>query len=268
MNKNIGFNFKYNTDFIQRAQDIKDIGFDGIFLYAHHEPQESVDAARKVGLEVETLHLPYKEIEAGKTIKPGLANILWNESVNRESYKKLLLSYVEFAHENKIGALVMHITFGDNPPAFSDSGVRFITDIVQECEKNNIVLCLENLRRLDYIENVLTSVDSKFLKFCFDVGHANCMTKNLNSFPWETFGKYLYCLHISDNDGISDKHLIPFLGNVDWKRTITTIFKYSSNINLTLEVHATNEQRQTLTEKQFLCLCFESLCKIEQLINE
>lgn len=203
----------------------------------------------------------------GKTVDPSLVNVLWGDSAGSEGYKKLIHNYIKFARENRIGALVMQITSGDNPPAFSENGIRFITDIVRECEKNDIVLCLENLRRLDYIEDALEIINSKFLKFCFDVGHANCMTKNISSFPWESLGKYLYCLHISDNVGMSDTHLIPFLGNIDWRRTITTIFKNAPNINLTLEVHATEKQRCVLTEQQYLAECYRALCTLEKFLN-
>ena len=50
---------------------------------------------------------------------------------------------------------------------------------------------------------------------CWDVGHANIsgykQSEQLNVLK----GK-LDVLHIHDNDGVKDKHLLPFDGSVDW----------------------------------------------------
>ena len=265
MKKYIGFNFKYNSDLYRRAGEIREVGFDGVFLYAYHDPNQSIKAVQAVGLKVETLHLPYKA-SVGVVKNPFLVNCLWEGGQQNKIFKAMLLQNVAFARKNGIKTLVMHVTAGDNPPPFSEEGVDFIDVLVNECGRYGIVLCLENIRRLDYIAQLFECIRSPYLKFCFDTGHANCMTKNLNFFPWETFGQYLYCLHISDNNGVSDEHLIPFSGNIDWKHILQTVYRYNPFLNLTLEVHATQQQRTMLTQKQYLVQCYNSLQTLEKYI--
>ena len=51
--------------------------------------------------------------------------------------------------------------------------------------------------------------------FCFDVGHANILGKNLYQAVL-TMGKRLKILHIHDNDGVSDLHTMPYTFARSW----------------------------------------------------
>ena len=68
-------------------------------------------------------------------------------------------------------------------------------------------------------ENLLALVESvadEHLGICLDTGHLNLHDGDQGRFVREA-GGHLKALHLADNDGSSDQHLMPFgLGTVRW----------------------------------------------------
>lgn len=265
MKKFINYNYKYDSQYFHRAKLIKEMGFDGVFIYSQYKPDKYINDILSCNLEIETLHLPYKLIIDDKCVDPQFVNVLWTHKPEAEKYMETLVTEINFANDYGIKNVVLHITGGKQPPPIDMIGADRVKCLIEYCEKYNMNLCLENLRCLDYIKYLYTNINSDHLKFCFDSGHANYMTKNINDFPWESFGDKLACVHLNDNDGTIDCHGIPFSGNIEWNKIIKKILKYNPNINLTLEVRASKDQIKTVTEKDFLKLCYESLLEIEKL---
>ncbi|MDE5562788.1 MAG: sugar phosphate isomerase/epimerase [Clostridiales bacterium] len=265
MKKYINFNYKIDSPYQQRAANIKAAGFDGVFIYSQYQPREYVKIIQDTGLKIETLHLPYKKFENGTLVDSRHVNVLWQNNIIGDQYVEDLINEIDFAYQNKIDTLIMHITGGDTPPPISGIGLQRIAKIVKYCESLNLTLCLENLRRLEYLTYIFSQIESENLKFCFDSGHANVMTHNVDTFPWDVFGNRLHCLHLNDNLGDHDKHLIPFNGNIDWSKVMEIIYSYNPNINLTLEVRATQEQRCISNETLYLENCYKSLCVLEKI---
>ena len=50
---------------------------------------------------------------------------------------------------------------------------------------------------------------------CLDTGHMHLLGKDMRTFI-PVLGKRIKCLHINDNDGLSDQHLVPLSGKLDW----------------------------------------------------
>jgi sugar phosphate isomerase/epimerase len=268
MNKSICFNYKYDSAYSERIQLIQECGFDGVFLYSQYNPVDYIDLIQNSTLMIESLHLPYKKIEHGKCVDSRYVNIIWNKGLAADEYVSDLIKEVRFASEYGIKTVVMHVTGGDDPPKINKNGLKNIERVLFECTKNNITLCLENLRRIDCLQYIFDNLKSDKLKFCFDSGHANYMTKNIDSFPWEYFGGYLYHLHLNDNDGENDQHLIPFEGNIKWKELMRKIKTYNQSIGLTLEVRGSKDMISTLSERDYLIRCYTSLIRLEKLMEE
>lgn len=51
---------------------------------------------------------------------------------------------------------------------------------------------------------------------CWDIGHANRVYASQLR-PIRLLGKRIIALHVDDNQGLADDHLLPFLGNIDWE---------------------------------------------------
>jgi sugar phosphate isomerase/epimerase len=193
---------------------------------------------------------------------------LWEAGREAELYISELIQEVKLANEYNIKTVIMHITGGDTPPQKNYKGVKNIEKVLDYCENYGITLCLENLRRLDYLIYVYEKIQNTNLKFCFDTGHANAMTKNIKEFPWDTFGDRLYYLHLNDNNGAKDEHLIPFQGNIDWDGIAMIIKKYCKDIGLTLEVRSNDGIRKVYNEYEYLKMCYNSLLRLENIIEE
>lgn len=267
MNKSICFDYKYDSEPRERLRLIEEAGFDGIYLHAQYSPREYIDVICRSSLKVESLHLSYKKMNQGRTVDSRYVNVLWEDGDKSDPYVEELIQEVRFAHEYGIDLVVMHITGGETPPPMCESGISNIGRVLDVCEKHNITLCLENLRRLDYLDYAFESLPSNKLMFCFDSGHANCMTRNLDSFPWGRYAKKLRYFHLNDNNGMADQHLIPFSGTIDWENLARVIQGFKKNLPLTLEVRSSAETRRQNSERQYLELCFGSLVRLERLIE-
>jgi sugar phosphate isomerase/epimerase len=263
MNKGICFNYKYASNYDTRIKLLEEIGFNSVFIYSQYEPKNYIDLIKKSPLKISSLHLPYKKMENGKSVDSRFVNVLWAKYNESKQYVNELIKEVEFAHRYDINTVVMHITGGDTPPHMNEIGIANIEKVLNVCEKYNITLCLENLRRLDYLEYVFCNLDSKRLMFCFDSGHANSMTKNLTDFPWDILKNKLFYLHLNDNNGIKDQHLIPYDGNISWSELIKLLFSFNKDLELTLEVRSNVTMRLTYSEKQYLSRCYKSLERLQ-----
>lgn len=267
MERYINFNYKYSSTNDNRIHLIEEAGFDGVFIYSQYNPRDYIDSILKSSLKIEALHLPYKYIVNGKCVNSRFVNVLWEGGDKAFEYVLSLVDEIRFAHQYGIQNVVMHITGGSNPPMFKRESLKFFELLLNECDKFRINLCLENLRRLDYLSFIFSNLESSHLKFCFDSGHANAMTQNLNVFPWDQFGHKLQCLHLNDNDGIHDQHYLPFDGNIEWGKLLKTIYFHNKSLPLTLEVRASEEYQRIYSEKEFLKQCIMRLDKFEEILK-
>ena len=86
----------------------------------------------------------------------------------------------------------------------------------------DMVICLENLRHPSIVktaESLLYFIDelkSPNLGICLDTGHLNT-TENKSQMEFiQKAGKHIKALHIADNEGVTDQHMMPFgRGTVD-----------------------------------------------------
>lgn len=119
--------------------------------------------------------------------------------------------------------------------------------ILAEYIKNKeITVCLENLRphspeetelvdrSADDLLYIIERIGSSRFGICLDTGHLNLTDKNQREFILKA-GDKLKALHIADNDGNTDQHLMPFnRGTVDFPEIIKALkeIKYNGIFNL------------------------------------
>lgn len=104
--------------------------------------------------------------------------------------------------------------------------LKMYRQLIPVAKKYGITICLENLfKHYDhdcftaacssaeeacwYIDTLNDEAGEKVFGFCLDVGHAHVTTQNLYQYI-TTLGDRLKALHIHDNDGTSDSHMIPY----------------------------------------------------------
>ena len=108
--------------------------------------------------------------------------------------------------------------------------------MIPAAKKYGVKVCLENLFgsfKGRHIEGACSSVDEacwyldtlnaeageEVFGFCLDVGHANLMGRNLYQYITK-LGSRLTVLHIHDNDGKSDLHMMPYTYTHNWGKDL------------------------------------------------
>lgn len=107
-----------------------------------------------------------------------------------------------------------------------EANLGFYRKLIPAAKQYGVTICLENMFKHHYLKCIEGSCSSaeeacwyvdtlneeagkKIFGFCFDVGHANVMNRNIYQYITK-LGKRLTTLHIHDNNGVTDSHLIPY----------------------------------------------------------
>lgn len=131
---------------------------------------------------------------------------------------------------------------------------EYLAPYGEYCRKNGIVMAIENLfedmsplipfiegknrfsSRIDEQIGLIDRFNDSAVAACWDFGHACCsfgrdeMTEKLRM-----LGNRLVCTHVHDNNYRQDMHLIPFLGEIDWKAQMTVLKEINYNGKLSFE---------------------------------
>lgn len=101
--------------------------------------------------------------------------------------------------------------------------VSLLRELMPDCEKYGVILCLENMPMkahrispMPQIVEAVAEVNSEFLGICLDTGHVNVYGHDLGEMV-RCAAPYLKVLHIHDNGGERDEHLLPFAGTANWE---------------------------------------------------
>ena len=129
----------------------------------------------------------------------------------------------------------------------AQKNVEKLKKLAEYIKNKDITVCLENLRPhfleekgIDFsIEDLLYILDcvgSEKFGICLDTGHLNLTHKNHRHFILQA-GKRLKALHIADNQGLTDQHLMPFNGGtVDFAAVVNALRQVNYNGLFNLEI--------------------------------
>jgi sugar phosphate isomerase/epimerase len=113
--------------------------------------------------------------------------------------------------------------------------LRVLTDYIHDTE---MILCLENtlstIPDIDGLIELIKSVESPNLGICLDTGHLNRSGGSQREFIHKA-KPYLKALHINDNEGVHDQHMMPYgRGTIDWDEVIDALkeIEFSEVFNL------------------------------------
>ena len=99
--------------------------------------------------------------------------------------------------------------------------------LAEHVKDKDIYICLENLYKMtpgiDDLLYIIDKVGNDRFAVCLDTGHLNRTLKNQREFILKA-GDKLKALHINDNRGEADEHLMPFGGGtVDFTEVVDTL---------------------------------------------
>ena len=191
---------------VERLRAVKSAGFDEVMLHWQENQGKSAkewfDLATAEGLHIRTVHFPQERMAD-----------LWRDGEDGDALERSLLRAIRNAGERNIENVVMHTTRRLETPPPNEIGVRRTMHAVEAAEKWGVNLALENTRFLQYNQYLFRRISSKRLTFCYDCGHAHCFTPGYD--PLALFGDKMTTMHLHDNHGQRDEHLVIGEGNID-----------------------------------------------------
>ncbi|MBQ4528402.1 MAG: sugar phosphate isomerase/epimerase [Clostridia bacterium] len=183
---------------------------------------------------------------------------IWNRISHSSSmvkkFEKMMMTSVEAAALLDVDYAVLHpnsVTI--NKDDFCEEKefeicMKHLSPIADYAKKLGVKLALENLassyvgedlyRYGQRAEEICKMADALGIGICWDFGHANIAGANQSS-ELEIVGSRLCVLHINDNNGLSDDHLLPCMGTVDWNDAMSGLKKIEFNGLLNFEIATT-----------------------------
>jgi len=201
--------------------------------------EEIRNEAEKLGVEFSQSHLPYR----------GRLEKLDTEE-DRQFFRDMTLRAIEISAMLGVKWAVIHPeTPQDNPACDLQAGIRYNLQLfdreLELAHKLNVGLAFENMadrgmrRRFGVtayeLESLMDACASPLVGICWDVGHANRMLDDQIPAILR-LGSRIKALHIDDNRGEQDLHVMPFLGNIPWEDVMHALYVGGCQADLIYEI--------------------------------
>jgi len=151
------------------------------------------------------------------------------------------IEYAAIIGANNIVIHGIRVPSGVESKECFDKNLVYYKKLQKYAEQSNIKISIENLIHSAFItpkllNQIIDSLPAEYFNVCLDVGHANCVHINPEDFIEQISPNRLQALHIHDNLGIEDVHLLPYMGNINWTKVMKALLKYGFQGDLTLEI--------------------------------
>ncbi len=126
---------------------------------------------------------------------------------------------------------------GASPAAIQSIRVKRLALLCQHIRGSEMSICLENVGNCGEIDDLLAivgAVGQDNLGICLDTGHLNMGSRDQAGFI-RAAGSHLRAMHLADNEGQTDQHLMPYgRGTVDWGTVMASLgaIRYGGLLNL------------------------------------
>jgi sugar phosphate isomerase/epimerase len=240
---------RYCDTYLERIQHIYEAGFRYIdlSLYTVKPGEELIDNDNWMQT-VESIKAYADEkgmqfVQAhGPNVNPLAGDEAFEEAVRRT------VRAIEVCGQLGIPNIVVHPGWDKNATKeeWFEKNREFFTQLFPVMEANQVNVLHENTTSVNmswYFPK--TGADMKeFAKFvnhplfhaCWDTGHANCEGNQYQEIL--DIGEELYALHINDNRGSQDEHIIPFMGTVNMDEIMHALLDMGYNGYFTFECGA------------------------------
>jgi len=182
--------------------------------------------------EIIALHMPYREaaerhgISFSQGHAPFPLAIEGEDALNDVLIRTVAYKSIALAAALNCPNLVVHPVSRDTKEQEWADNMKLYRALMPYAKEFGVKICLENLfttstgrlcagacatadEACRYVDALNAEAGADCFGFCFDVGHANLVHTDMREYL-RTLGKRLTVLHIHDNDGVDDLHLIPY----------------------------------------------------------
>ena len=240
---------------------IKSSGFNNVFLQWYDKDDldlnqnEQIKYARKNNLNIIFAHLRFQNIDS-----------LWENSeitkIEIEKYKNDL----KILKENNVDLVIMHairrLKLDRNNKYFLDN----IREIINYAEKLKIKIAFENTKVEGVLEYIFDNIDSDYIGVCYDSGHDHAFFND--KFNFERFKNKILAVHIHDNFGEDDEHLLPFDGTINYERVMTKLKENNYDGPITLELCYRKEYIEKYSPIEFYNEAYKRGTKLKDIIDK
>lgn len=224
---------------------LAEAGFDGIDYSMHRMAAEENCLLCSEGWQSEVRELRTLADALGTPFVQGHAPYRFrdtsDEAWERENFP-LLTRSIEIAGalgiENLVVHPIHHLDYKKNRERLHEWNMRFYRALIPYAREAGVRICLENMWQRDPKRGNIISddtcsaaeelaawadeLDDPNIGVCLDLGHCGLVGRDAEA-SVATLGSRLSCLHIHDNDFMSDLHTLPYLGNADWDAILAAL---------------------------------------------
>ena len=199
--------------------------------------------AKELGIEFRQSHLPYYDLFAEK-----------------DEDKKRVME--ELIRRSIIGSAMLGVRWtvthpstvyeaGQDMRVSRERNLEYYDRHVRTARENGLGICLENdfeyrpgqpCQRIycasvyELCDLVDAFRDPEHVGVCYDFGHANLTGERFHRKNLNVIGSRLHAIHVQDNHGKADEHLMPFFGSIDWKEAMAGLADIGYDGDLTFEI--------------------------------
>jgi sugar phosphate isomerase/epimerase len=191
------------------------------------------------------------------------------EVYRREAGVELVRNRLEMAARLGGDVVIMHafLEDGADPESFWGALLRSLDELAPVARSLGVRIAIENLNDPGHwavVTRILESYPPDYVGLCYDSGHGNKGEDGLSQL--EVLKDRLIAVHLHDNNGLADQHLIPFTGTLDWERLagILPRTSYDGPINIETMMHHTG----LTDEDEFLALTYSAAVRLDGLIRQ
>ena len=250
--------YGYVLPFEERIKQIKEANYDYVMLWwededypEHIDRRDLIKIVRSYDIGLDNIHLPYEDV-----------NLLWSEGSGRQNKADEIKRMMNECRSCGAETVVLHTTSGINITLNESSGYKSFSEIIREAEKIKLKVALENTRMLNYFSFILREIKSDYAGLCYDSSHDFINGQSCGKLLDE-YRDRLLCVHLSDCDGIDDRHWIPGKGIVDWKKIISIIMETDCR-SLSMETYPSDTEKN-LSSVEFLKTARDALMDVIKL---
>ncbi len=212
---------------LDRLEEVKTAGFDGWEVMAegsqtlNNETLSIIDLAYySYELRI-SVHAPISDLNIASLNTP-----IWQETLNQ--IKNSITKLSEYAtvcviHPGYISPMANHCV--DRALKKNNDALKLITNFAEDF---GVQATVENMVNVNFLMGRLPeeikNMINEGIGFTFDVGHAN--TANAID---DFLNMKIDHVHLHDNNGKDDEHLVLGKGNIDWKHVVSALKEYKGD---------------------------------------
>lgn len=241
-------------------------GFNAVEIFAtrthvdYHDAQVLADLSdhlRDSGLRAHSVHAPITESLRDGVWGPAYSLATTDESARTRAVDETIIA-LRAAQQLQATFLVLHlgVPLAQQPDGRDnrrDAVLRSLDALHAAAVGSGVRLALEvipnQISEADALVRVIEEeLDATDIGICLDSGHAFLMGDLVDAI--EEVAGHLVTTHLHDNRRVSDDHLVPFDGAIDWAEAAMTLQKVGYEGVWLFELAATDTPRRVLERAQ------------------